>query len=283
MLRDMSASSLVARDYKSVRRGAQADTLEPTVLTTGFWPLQPQPCCQLPPAAQAAADAFTGYYTNKHSARRLQWQAQLGTAVLSVQFNEGVKELLVPSYQMVILLQYGPDRNSFTFDQLTKMTTIPDTELRRHLLSLAHPKSRILIKTPNVAAISASDSFALNLAFSSPSVRVVTPVLSLASVEALRSSAGGAVSGTGTSGGMDSAATQAVMERRKHEIDSAITRILKQRKTMSHTDLVSAVGQALASRFAIDTAFVKKRIEYLISHEYVERDTNDRSVYHYKA
>lgn len=282
MLRDMANSTTLLNDFRggssgSVRGGSitPARPLVPTVLTTGFWPLQAIPCCTLPPAASSAADTFNKFYLQKFPARRLQWQAQLGTAVLTIQFAQGPVDLLVPTYQMVILLLFGPQKQSFTFEELRDKTAMPDLELRRHLLSLAHPRSAILKKTPAVPFISATDSFSLNTAFTTPAARVVTPVLSLASVAKL--------SQTSAPAAADPAQSAAVMEKRKQEVDAAIVRTLKTRKTVSHADLVAAVAKFLAPRFAVDTAFVKKRIEFLIEQEYVERDATDRALYHYLA
>ena len=48
------------------------------------------------------------------------------------------------------------------------------------------------------------------------------------------------------------------------DVQACIVRTMKNRKTMSHNDLVSEVAHQLASRFSPSLAVIKKRIEGLI-------------------
>merc|ERR1712129_181464 len=72
----------------------------------------------------------------------------------------------------------------------------------------------------------------------------------------------------------------------KPEIDDknmeAIYRIMKARKTLKHPDLVTEVVKQLRGRFTPKPVDIKKRIANLIELEYLERDENDRQLYHYK-
>ena len=60
------------------------------------------------------------------------------------------------------------------------------------------------------------------------------------------------------------------------QIDAAIVRIMKTRKTLSHKLLVSELMVQL--KFPVRGADLKKRIESLIDREYLERDTSDPNV-----
>ncbi len=60
------------------------------------------------------------------------------------------------------------------------------------------------------------------------------------------------------------------------QIDAAIVRTMKTRKTLSHTLLVNELMSQL--KFPMRTADLKKRIESLIDREYMERDQRDPSV-----
>lgn len=73
-----------------------------------------------------------------------------------------------------------------------------------------------------------------------------------------------------------------VEEDRKHEIEAAIVRIMKARRQMSHTNLISEVTDQLKSRFMPSPVIIKKRIEALIEREYLAR-TDDRRMYTYVA
>lgn len=60
------------------------------------------------------------------------------------------------------------------------------------------------------------------------------------------------------------------------QIDAAIVRVMKTRKTLSHKLLVSELMQML--KFPIKASDLKKRIESLIDREYLERDNESPNV-----
>ncbi len=72
-----------------------------------------------------------------------------------------------------------------------------------------------------------------------------------------------------------------VVQDRQHQIDAAIVRIMKTRKTLSHTLLVNELMTQL--KFPVQPGDLKKRIGSLIEREYLERDEHDASLYLYLA
>ena len=74
---------------------------------------------------------------------------------------------------------------------------------------------------------------------------------------------------------------QRVFQDRQYQVDAAIVRIMKSRKTLSHTLLVSELFGQL--KFPIKMSDLKKRIESLIDREYLERDTQNSNVLNYLA
>ena len=72
-----------------------------------------------------------------------------------------------------------------------------------------------------------------------------------------------------------------VMQDRQHQIDAAVVRIMKTRKTLSHKLLMAELMTQL--RFPVTATDLKKRVESLIEREYMERCENDASVYNYVA
>lgn len=63
---------------------------------------------------------------------------------------------------------------------------------------------------------------------------------------------------------------------RQYQIDAAVVRIMKMRKTLSHKLLTQELLSQL--RFPLKMTDVKKRIESLIEREYLERDQSTPSV-----
>jgi hypothetical protein len=63
-------------------------------------------------------------------------------------------------------------------------------------------------------------------------------------------------------------------------IDAAIVRILKSRRILTHSNLVSEIFQQI-SYFQPENKFVKARIGLLIEKGYLERDESDSNLYRY--
>jgi len=75
----------------------------------------------------------------------------------------------------------------------------------------------------------------------------------------------------------------ALQKARAFEVDAAIVRIMKARKVMKWPELQGEAIKQLQSRFAPPIQMLKKRVENLMEREFLERDPNDATTYHYKA
>ncbi|KAJ9135860.1 hypothetical protein P3X46_032988 [Hevea brasiliensis] len=75
--------------------------------------------------------------------------------------------------------------------------------------------------------------------------------------------------------------TERVFQDRQYQVDAAIVRIMKTRKVLSHTLLITELFQQL--KFPIKPADLKKRIESLIDREYLLRDKSNPQIYNYLA
>lgn len=74
-----------------------------------------------------------------------------------------------------------------------------------------------------------------------------------------------------------------VEKDRNYAIDAAIVRTMKSRKVLQHQQLVMEVVQQLSRMFKPDFKLIKKRIEHLISAEYLERDKENPQMFKYLA
>mmetsp|Transcript_11867 Transcript_11867/g.24023 ORF Transcript_11867/g.24023 Transcript_11867/m.24023 type:complete len:768 (-) Transcript_11867:48-2351(-) len=276
MFNDMRISKDTMKGYKEVARSSgdgEGVEIDVDVLTTGYWPSQGAPQCQLPEAVKAAIEKFDQFYLKTHSGRKLAWQTSLGNAEVKACFEGRRHELIVSTYQMCILtLFHGRGAVPLTLSEIKESTGIPDGELRRHLISLCTPKHRILKKASKGKTISDSDSFLVNSSFTSKLKRVKVPLVSM------KETAKGSDATAGAGG-----VPKAVEEDRRHLLEASIVRIMKARKTLKHNDLIAEVSRQLSGRFVPDPQSVKKRIESLIEREYLERSEEDRKMYSYLA
>jgi len=175
-------------------------------------------------------------------------------------------------------------RDEYTYADIKKLTGIPEIELERHVLSLAHPKIRLLRKEPNNKNLAEDHVFAFNDKYTSPLKRVKIPLLSS------KVTGGGGGGGPLSAGGPLSPTSprieevpEVVIDARRNRVEAAIVRVMKTRKTLDQHTLVAEVSKQVQSKFAADPSFIKKRIEGLVDREFLSRDKDDRSIYHYVA
>jgi cullin 3 len=275
MFNDMRISFDTMSDFKdfldkSVLEKPKLD-LSVTVLTSTFWPmnLSASPRCNFPAELTKACETFQRFYLGRHSGRRLTWQSNMGTADIRGTFKLRKHELNVSTYQMVILLMFNElqDGDSLSYEQIKGESDIPEADLKRNLQSLACAKYKILVKEPKGKDINPGDLFYFNNEFTAPLQRIKIPtVASKVETEGERKET-----------------REKVEEARKHQTEAAIVRIMKDRKTMDHNNLIAEVTKQLQPRFVPNPALIKKRIEALIEREYLERAPGDRRVYNYLA
>ncbi len=70
---------------------------------------------------------------------------------------------------------------------------------------------------------------------------------------------------------------------RVHAVEAAIVRLMKARQTMEHAQLCAEVAQQMLPLFRPDPKAIKKRIDDLITREYLERDAKSSTTYRYLA
>ncbi|KAL2524452.1 Cullin-4 [Abeliophyllum distichum] len=267
MFKDIELSKEINESFK---QSSQARTKLPSgiemsvhVLTTGYWPTYPPMDVRLPHELNVYQDIFKEFYLSKHSGRRLMWQNSLGHCVLKAEFPKGKKELAVSLFQTVVLMLFNDSRN-LSFQDIKESTGIEDTELRRTLQSLACGKVRVLQKIPKGRDVEDDDSFEFNDQFTAPLYRIKVNAIQMKETAEENAST-----------------TERVFQDRQYQVDAAIVRIMKTRKVLSHTLLITELFQQL--KFPIKPADLKKRIESLIDREYLERDKNNPQIYNYLA
>ncbi|KAI5294428.1 Cullin-3 [Ascosphaera acerosa] len=281
MFTDMVTSADITAAYKEyvadgrglTATGDKPIELDINVLTSTRWPIEmigrqdsEESPIKYPDAIEQVRASFEQFYHSRHSGRKLSWQLSMGTADIRAVFPRpngklARHELNVSTYAAFILLLFNdvPASQALTLEEIQARTGIPDSELKRNLQSLAvAPKTRVLRKEPMSKDIHPGDRFYYNDRFQSQFTKIKIGVVSQAAnrVESQKQR-----SETEAKTGAE----------RKITIEAAIVRIMKQRKQLMHTQLMTEVIQQLSSRFVPDVAMLKGRIEDLIEREYIER------------
>ena len=273
-LEGMFTDSDLSKDIMSSFRGSQeaqdelagvcpGTDINVQVLTSGLWPTYPLTECNFKASLSDGLEVFKKHYLKKYTGRKLMWLHSLGTCVMKVQFKSGPKELALSFFQAAVLMAFE-DVDTLAFKDILAATGIEDSELRRTLQSLACGRERVLSKEPKGKEIEDDDVFSFNEDYTSKQYRVKINAIQMKETAD------------------DSKKTnEMVMQDRQHQIDAAIVRIMKTRKTLSHKLLMNELIAQL--RFPVTALDLKKRVESLIEREYMERAADDASVYCYLA
>ena len=72
-----------------------------------------------------------------------------------------------------------------------------------------------------------------------------------------------------------------INENRKFQIDAMIMKILKEKKSLTHNELMQEIIQRM--NFPVETSFTKTRIESLIEKDYIKRNAQNAAAYDYNA
>uniref|UniRef100_A0A672ILQ0 Cullin 4A n=1 Tax=Salarias fasciatus TaxID=181472 RepID=A0A672ILQ0_SALFA len=266
MFKDMELSKDIMIQFKQyMQNQSEPSNIELTVniLTMGYWPSYTPMEVHLPPEMVKLQEVFKLFYLGKHSGRKLQWQPTLGHAVLKAEFKEGKKEVQVSLFQTLVLLMFN-EGEEFSIEEIRTATGIEEGELKRTLQSLACGKARVLNKNPRGKDVEDGDRFNFNNDFKHKLFRIkINQIQMKETVEEQVST------------------TERVFQDRQYQIDAAVVRIMKMRKTLSHNLLVSELYNQL--KFPVKPGDLKKRIESLIDRDYMERDKETPNQYHYVA
>lgn len=268
MFRDVDASKDLMHSFKNHAKSRalirDSVDLNVFVLEAARWPLTTQIAeVKLPKELIDYQEAFKRFYLTKHEGRKLSWQHIDGSCSVKAVFPKGTKILSLSLYQTVALMLFN-DADEITYDDILTATGIEDFQLNRTMLSLACGKVRVLQKRPKGPKVNRSDVFYFNKVFAHKSMRLKVNAIQMK--ETVEENA---------------ATTEKVFQERNCQIDAALVRIMKTRKTLSHSGVISEIYNQL--RFPCNSGTIKKRLESLIDREYLQRDEKNSQLYHYLA
>ncbi|KAF3895625.1 Ubiquitin ligase subunit CulD [Trichophyton interdigitale] len=238
--------------------------LNVNVISATAWPSYPDVPVNIPDSISQAINNFEEFYNNKYSGRRLHWKHTLAHCQLKARFPLGDKELVVSSFQAIVLLLFNDVAGSETlsYEVIKKASGLSDVELKRTLQSLACAKYRVLLKKPKGKEVNEGDVFAYNAKFEDQKMRIKINQIQLKETKQ-----------------ENKTTHERVAADRHFETQAAIVRIMKSRKTITHSDLVAEVIKATKNRGQLELGDIKKNIDKLIEKDYIEREDNNRYKY----
>ncbi|KAF7020545.1 hypothetical protein CFC21_033626 [Triticum aestivum] len=248
-------------DYMSKKSSDHRVDFSVTVLQTGSWPSYKTSNINLPSEMIKCVENFKDYYNSNQKSKRLTWVYSMGNCNIVAKFDAKPFELIVTTYQAAMLLLFnGSERLSYS--EIVTQLNLPDDDAMRLLHSLSCAKYKILNKVPSNRTISPNDVFQVNHKFTDKMRRIKVPLPPTDEKKKV---------------------VEDVNKDKRFSIDASIVRIMKSRKVMGHQQLVAECVEQLSRMFKPDIKIIKRRIEDLISREYLERDLETANTYRYLA
>ncbi|CAL9136947.1 unnamed protein product [Musa textilis] len=276
MVTDMTLAREIQSSFqeylKSNRQENPGIDVSVTVLTAGFWPRYKSHDLDLPsemkgkyslfssPMIIKCVQAFKIFYETT-SRRKLTWLHSLGSCNINAKFGERTIELIVTTDQAAVLMLFN-SADRLGYSEIKSQLGLTDDDVTGLLHSLSCARYKILNKEPDSQTISRTDCFEFNSEFTEKMKRIKIPP---PPVDERRK------------------VIQDVDKDREHAIDAAIIRIMKSRKVVVNQQLEVECMEHLKHVFKPDIKAFKKRIEALITREYLERDQKNPSIFRYLA
>ncbi|VDL60311.1 unnamed protein product [Hymenolepis diminuta] len=269
MFRDIESSEDLSEKFQRSRSGAYS-------IDFTIYVLAPSSCSQManevliyPPEMIAIKKDFDEFYATQRKGKKLTYIPYFGSCIVKAHFPETPKlpkELQVSEYQALILLLFNDvEDEGISYARIAEATGIPKHDLDRALISFTATKSqRVLISKPLTTDLRDDTMFYFNKRFTHNLTRIRFNQIQLKETKKEH----------------DATEASIVMDRAAH-VDCMIVRIMKTRKTIEHVQLISEVMRQL--KFPYKPVDIKKRIEILISRDFISRDPTQTSRYHYVA
>ncbi|KAM3511452.1 hypothetical protein MY11210_004879 [Beauveria gryllotalpidicola] len=265
MFQDMQISKDLNKEFREHLAGIDSQkTMDSTfsILGTGFWPLQaPSTHFQPPTEIGSEIEKFTRFYKHKHDGRKLTWLWHLCKGEIKTGYCKSSKTpftFQVSVYQMAILLLFN-EKDSYVYEDMLSATALSAEVLDQALAVIL--KAKVLLVAGGEKP-GPGKTFNLNYDFKSKKIRVN---LNLGGVKEAKQE--------------EAETNKTIEEDRKLLLQSAIVRIMKARKKMKHSQLVSETINQIRTRFLPKVGDIKKCIEILLDKEYLERLDDDELGY----
>lgn len=274
------------------------------ILTAAFWPKQASLTIHLPAPLFSLADRIQEFYRHCFADRRLVWQHQISSAVVKCFLGTTPRQLTGSLLQVAMLLALqdmldGGDAASISSRAEETVTVAALCErlnvdaslpaVASAVLGMCHPKFCLLLRdSPNSDGGGGGGGTAATLTAAdvSPTVALSTPTIQAS--DRLRFNPHFTVSTTlcriplygakhhndgvavDKKKGEDEQTAADVMKEHVHVMEAAIVRFAKERRRVTHEELVATVPTLV--RFSVTPLTIKHVIERLVNRGFLERN-----------
>uniref|UniRef100_A0A915APJ3 Cullin protein neddylation domain-containing protein n=2 Tax=Parascaris univalens TaxID=6257 RepID=A0A915APJ3_PARUN len=271
MFTDTSLSKDISEKYKQYLSSSNIELgldFSIMVLGSGAWPFTQSSVFDIPRQLDNCIEQFTKFYQAQHTGRKLTWLLSMCRGELSTNAFQRKYTFTTTTAQMALLMLYN-DSLEMTMAQLQENTKLKHEMLiqivhalvKVELLSIVGQHVEVDANTPPTTILK------LNLTFANKKLKVdlsktmMRTEVRQETVEVQKS----------------------VDDDRRMVVQAAIVRIMKMRKRLKHTQLITEVLAQLSSRFKPKVPMIKKCVDVLIDKEYLQRVEGEKDLYEYLA
>ena len=107
--------------------------LNVNILSASAWPTYPEIKVNVPREVTREIERFEQHYKSKHTGRRLEWKHALAHCQLKASFPKGRKEIVVSSFQAIVLLLFNgvAEHEHISYERLLAETGLREYDLHR--------------------------------------------------------------------------------------------------------------------------------------------------------
>eukprot|EP00123_Amoebidium_parasiticum_P008331 comp18734_c0_seq1/m.20531 comp18734_c0_seq1/g.20531 ORF comp18734_c0_seq1/g.20531 comp18734_c0_seq1/m.20531 type:complete len:758 (-) comp18734_c0_seq1:460-2733(-) len=269
MVQDIDVSKSLNERFQQHLASSNLDRkgmdFEIKVLSTASWPLNsPVTPFNLPTELEKWVERFKLFYATQHNGRKLTWLYHNSKGEVTTTYLKAKYTIQASTYQMGILLLYN-NQKEYTWSELQTHTGLNDSHVDGIMEIMV--KAKILLSDcDSEASFTPATKFTLNEGYKNKrlKVNINAPIKSEIKQE------------------QEEAKTN-IDEDRKIVIQAAVVRIMKMRKNLNHTTLITEVIEQLQGRFSPKVPLIKKCIDILIEKEYLARQEGQKDMYVYMA
>uniref|UniRef100_A0A1I7ZPY1 CULLIN_2 domain-containing protein n=1 Tax=Steinernema glaseri TaxID=37863 RepID=A0A1I7ZPY1_9BILA len=272
MFMDIDTSKLITHYFANSGYSTSTVSTSFQVLSSSCWPLNPLKSFEVPPVIQDIVSSFTSYYAEQHQGRKLTYLYGNSRGEVTALFNKKKFSLQVTTTQLAVLLKYN-DADSFSFGQLRAELQLEDHIFTATVVSLLNADLlRVPEESRGKTSFDDGTAFSLNLKFAPRRIKI--------DLAKLQNQIAAKVD---TSKAEDREMVKSLEEDRKYLIQAAIVRIMKMRRRILHTALITETVEQVSSRFQPKIGMIKQCIDILMEKEYMKRANDDKNTYEYIA
>jgi cullin-5 len=283
MLQDVEINKDLSAQFKQfAAQGGKktiADCINLKILNAGAWSRGRDKChVSFPDEIDELIPDMEKFYKDKHTGRKLNWAHNWSSAAIAFVSSKGKYDLEVSAFQMALLFCWNDrPKEKISLEGLRLATELPDADLIRTIMSLAtNPKVKIQVVMTESSPVDPktfndSTMFWINQDFAIMKGNKAQPRGRVNLVNRINMN----------QETIDDEAHEEILRLREYRIQEAIVKIMKMRRIMLYNPLHNELVDMLKSMFVPTRRLIKQQIEWLIEHDYIERDQNDSDKFVY--